>query len=1044
MPVHRPRSLRRPLCVSLSRFGSSLAVCAAITLAGGSSAMAQERWQGNAPQGVPGDGFLWTNPANWLGDLLPSASADLEFGSGTPTTIILNGPQSANSISFTDGGFTLGAFGTQTLLTNLSGSLLVNPGQLATINASYAGTFGMYIDGGGTIFLNNPQPLFTGDITVDNGSTLMANLGGITPQVNGTASVQNVGRQDALPLGLTPGVRTVTLQNNGEFKLIGSGANPDGATKNLVLGSGGGVINTAAGYIQFNLDDGSQISGTGDLVKKGAGRLTLTSQDYLLSGNLVINAGIVDFGRLNAGGGGGTRFSSFSAESTFTINGGIVVPNSGTQGRIDNKITLNDTGAIGVQGTDHIYGNDAAGPVVGWTLNGGTILLRDAFNVQQARLPRIRTLMSGSGIVDVVGATGNAANSRLVLERGDLAHDFSGTFVVKDLANVESNPRNGIDGTARSGKAFGNATIDLRGFGALLDVRDAANNTSNILLNSGASDYSTNHIVVSGVEPGGRQTVSISNGGATGAGTGNVMPFASLTIGSQRLVLTAANSYGIRFNNVILKGSPTLEVNNNTILGGNQTVLSETATGKALTKQRNGELFLIDALGLSTLNIEQGAVRLIGENGRIVPGTLSNTGVVNINGASNSVTGGLLHLDNNGSVAGTLAAANGDRLDNNVSVRMFSNALLRLTGPATGAVTEIAGSTISVLGGHAGFDVVKTGTSADLVVLQLGASGLSISGNGTVNLTGTNLGATGGNSSRIIMPGQAESAILPTNFHSGNEWARYNTSVDTNVLLGVQPFTSYTVNSAETGWQSGQQIKLNGATGVTLTAARTIDTLNLQFSAANQSVNTNGNTLLIEDGGILVATNTAGIIGASGGLGGITAGTTAAATPLHIINNAQLDLKVAPKDNGAGGAVTMVKSGTGTLRLTHDLLGVGTAAAGIGKLNAATWSAANTGGWVIQDGTLDVHRGQFLGPAGTTITLAGGTLQLNEPMPVGSDFQQVPGWGQNIVVTGNSNLVNDNNGESNDANASNNTFYKLGSLTIDGSHVLGLGGFQSL
>ena len=252
-------STPRPLSFSLARLSSAIAVASALTLA----AQGQVNWEGTSG-GTPGDGFLWSNPLNWSLDTLPTAFDNAIFADplATPGTILLNGNQAVNALEFTVSNYTLGAYGTSDMLTTF-GVVTATPGTFTTINAAYGGSSGLFLSGGGTLFLNHPAPQFGGDITVDGlGTTLVHRQEGPSNQYNAIGAAQEFGRNDQLTLGLQRTVRNVFLSNGGEYRLIGAGNNPDANSKNIILGSGGGTLNLAAGYLLQQLDDVGQITAT--------------------------------------------------------------------------------------------------------------------------------------------------------------------------------------------------------------------------------------------------------------------------------------------------------------------------------------------------------------------------------------------------------------------------------------------------------------------------------------------------------------------------------------------------------------------------------------------------------------------------------------------------------------------------------------------------------------------------------------------------------------------------------------------------------------
>ena len=1053
----------RPLSFSLARLSSAAAVAAAL-LAAGQSAKAQSFWYGSAPNGIPGDGFLWTNPNNWTFDTVPITSDALVFGdpAATPGTIILNGNQTADSLTFTD-NFTLGAYGTSNVLTNTSGNITVTAGDFATINASYGGGNGINLSGGGTLFLNHPAPTFAGNIIVDGaGTTLLHRQEGPTVQYNGIGGAQEFGRFDQVTLGYTTATRTITLQNGGEYKIINTGNNSEGNYKNIVIGSGGGTLNLAAGYIVQNLDDVGQIGFTTEaFTKAGKGRLIITglmADANPLGGIVNVNGGMLSLDRLQGAGAAGTRFAGIAAAgTTLNINsGGTLMINSGTQGRLDvPTVNLNDGGILAIQGNNHIIGLDAGTTTLN-TSGTATLLTRDLFGPQTARFMFVRNTLTGAGTLNLIGNTASGATPRLVIERGS-ASTFSGTFRLVENTSLEANPR--FNPTVNVGKVIADGDIEFAGWNGTLDVRDSNSAAASVF------DYTTNEISVTTTQNGALNAISPGRGDGP-TGTGHLFNFGTLTMGDHRLVIAGNNGYQTGFaDTASIQGNAVILMNSDAgfAVFSNAAAISENAAGRSLTLLKTGvgstaarDVIVGGNISLSNLQVATGTLQLRGANGAIGTAFGGAAPTITVNGSGlpgngNTLpTQGLLNLDSNtGHIVGATtvfaAANNNDRIVDSATLNMRGNSILRLTSQNNGQTTETIGTT-NVFG-HATFDVVKTGTATAPVALTL--STLNMGTNATANFTGTSLGTAGVNTSRIVIPAQL-AGFMGAQFHQANEWAKYDTTADNGFAIGVTPFVAadYAINTAETTWASGQHLKQNGATGVTLTANRNAATLNLQFSAANQSINTNGNTLSLEAGGILTSTNTAGITGAAG-VGRLTAGTTAPAS-LFVHNNATLEIFVPITDNlgadllpggGDDSPVTFVKSGTGILVLSHHSRTVGQALV-TNPFTAATWSSTNTGGWVINDGMLNVHRGQFLGSAPTTVTLNGGQLEINEPVSVANDATIIPGWGHNIVVNGNAMVGNDDNGEATDTSTGDRSMVKLGSLTINNGSLLGLGAFS--
>ncbi len=1036
-----------------------------------------------ASGGTPGDGQSWLGALNWSLDTLPLTTDDVIFGSGITGPIQLEANQTVNRLTFNTNA-SLGARGDGNVLTNTTGIVSVGAGAVATINSQISGTAGLSLSGGGTLYLSNLLNSFTGNVTVDGvGSTLLT-LGFGQPAA--------INRSDLFPLGQN--ARNVTMTNGGTFKVAGNSFNPDSTTKNFVLGAGGGGINIAAGFQHFTLDDASQISATtgSSLTKTGNGALQITSQDYNLdlTGGVFVNGGLLRLSRVQ-GNVGNSRVSAFTAATPITINsGGRLVVETGTQGILDNNLTLNPGGVLAINGNEHNIGTRSGAASV-LTLNGGTILVRDGFNPQSSgRLPRMDAQMVGSGTIDLIGGTANAGNSRLVFQRSDVNSTFSGTFVIHGITALELNTRDNALSVpaavnAFSGNGIGNnAQIELRGFDATADLRDAGGailDASNLIssFNVNTNLPHLNNVSITGTEPGGVQRMVVttgsplSNGAASGTtagfvqnsniagSTGNVIQMGNLLIGSNRLYVTNGNSYGLRFGGTttlsssgLTPVSPIIDLNAGSgIFEINGDIIMNVA-GDSLTRQgRNGIVQFSGAIAVDNLTLRANETRLFGANGFIASPLTINSGMNN-NSASNSSSGAVLNLNNNfGNIGNSVTAAtNGNRLNDSSPITMLGDGTIRLTTQNATTVEETTGDI--TITGRATFDIVKNGVLGTPAVLTLGSTAPIFNANSAVNFTGTSLGSTGADSTRIVIPGAATSGFMGANVTAGNEWARYDAAAAGGATIGVVGWVNADygagLNAVEAAWVSGLNVKLNGATGQTLSGARSIGSLNLQFSAANQSIATAGNLLSVELGGIIVASQTAGITGVNTVGTGLTAGFAATQSPLYITNANQLDINAIVQDNTFGGQVTLVKNGGGLLRLTNQNFGVGAGAGAIGAVIAATHTNTFTGGLVINQGRVEAFRPEYLN--GNVITIQGGAFDINQPVAAGTfnalgmatsngGNNSIVNWGNNMIFNSSGGLLSDDNGEGNDASVGGNVTFRLGTLTTNGTPYIGFGSF---
>lgn len=1065
-----PSSLH-PLAVSLSRFRSAKAIGTAMAMAVPFGAQAASVAWESTTGATPGDGFLWTNRLNWTGDILPTEFDDLTFGLGTPGTIALNGNQTANSITFNQ-NFSLGAYGTNETLTlgsgTANGNLVVTSGTFATINTALKGDTGLTISGGGDVYLTSFGSSFAGDINVIGaGTTLVHRQEGPTVQYNGVGGAQEFGRFDQLSLGNSTTVRNIILSDGGEYKIINAGNNSEGNYKNIIIGGGGGTLNLAPGYLVQNLDDVGQIGATAEtFTKAGKGRLIITGATALSAGNPLQGTVNINGGMLSLDSVVGTpsRFLGIADIGTTVNvnNGGTLFLNSGTQSQFDiPSLNLNDGSILGINGANHVIGFLAAQSGTTTTVSGtATMAVRDLFGTQTARFIFMRTALAGSGTLNLLGNTAAGGTPRLVLERGSDS-TFSGTFRLNENMSLEANPR--FNPTANVGKVIADGDIQFNGWNGTLDLRDSNATTS-------VFDYTNNEVTFTSTQAGGINTI-LTVRGDTAAGSGSMFNLGTLTMGNHRLVM-ATNTVGYQTgfaDTAVIKGDASILMSGSataatfsTLVFSNAAALSEDAAGRSLTLIKSGssnalasDVISGGAISISNLNLVTGTLLLRGPNGAITTGFGGAAPTITVNGSGIPANGntlptqGVLHLDNNSNLAvgatTVIAGANhsaNDRIADSATLNLRGNSILRMTSANNAQSTETIGTT-NVFG-HGTFDLVRTGSPTAPVALTINT--LTLGPSATANFTGAGLGTAGANSSRVVIASQAAGFMSPA-FHQANEWAKYDTTVDNGFAIGVTPFVAsdYTIGTAETTWAAGQQIKQTAA-AITLTGNRTADRFNFQ-PTANSTLNLGGFVLTTAQGGIISSGSTQGFkygaTGApiSGGTGGITAGTTAAASNLFVQSNGTIELHLPIVDNAAGGAVTFVKSGTGTVVLSHQDRNVA-AAQGTTVFTTPTWASTNTGGWVINDGMLNVHRGQYLGATPTTITLNGGQLEINEPVSVANDASILPGWGHHIVVNGNALVGFDDNGEANDASTGDRTLVKLGSLTVNNGSLLGLATFS--
>jgi autotransporter-associated beta strand protein len=225
-----------------------------------------------------GDGTSWTDPNNW--DTLPpntSPGDDLTFAGGTVGTIQLQGNELANSTTF-NAGFTLDSPLSTDSLTISTGTVSVGSSVSSTVNAIIAGSNGFNFAGpgtltisgsnsytggtninGGTLIAAGPSSLATVSISVGAGANLMlaanTTLGGVITQ-NGNLTVENNVTATVANASDTFNQNSGTLAVNGTLAVGGASFRYSGGTIN-------GTVNLGNGS-RLYLDAGAGNSGSFD------------------------------------------------------------------------------------------------------------------------------------------------------------------------------------------------------------------------------------------------------------------------------------------------------------------------------------------------------------------------------------------------------------------------------------------------------------------------------------------------------------------------------------------------------------------------------------------------------------------------------------------------------------------------------------------------------------------------------------------------------------------------------------------------------------
>jgi T5SS/PEP-CTERM-associated repeat protein/autotransporter-associated beta strand protein len=665
------------------------------------SNLATVRTRGSITVGQQGNGTLNINS----GGLLTSADGTLGAMAGSTGIANISG---ANSLWSSAGQLTVGGSG--------SGTLTVSNGAVVSANSirigDATGSSGVLnIGAGGAAGVVN-----TATITGGLGSTSAVNFNHTDPgyvfatQMGGNLSVNLSGPGTTILTGTNTYTGLTTI-NSGATLQIGSG----GTSGSIV----GDIVDN--GILAFNRSDdftfGGSISGTGSLVKMGAGILTLTGT-VTYSGTTTVLGGQLVIG---TGGTTGTWNGDLSINSQLTFNRsdnlvyGFVLSGSGSvlklgTGTLIYTGTNTYTGGTTINvGSLQIGNGGTAGSLLGDITNNANLAFDRSDNVSFGGvISGTGTLTTiGGGMVTLTGA--NTFTGGTVIDAGTLqvgAGGITGSL----LGNVTDNGAlvfNRSDNTSLAGAITGTGAVTKLGAGTLTLT---GNNTY-----SGATNISG--------------TLQVSNGGRI-EGTSGITISRSAT-DSGTLYVTGAGSRVTTSGNIVVgaAGSGTMTVDNgasvtaaNIALGGPAATLN-IGTGGA-SGSLNPAMTVFGAAGAAVnLNYTDTSYTLASSLSNQLSLNVNSTGTTILTG-TNTFTGGVF-LN-----SGTLRVSSDSNLGGNGNILTFNGGTLQLGASITNVtrpmVLNTAGGTIDTGSFNLSDSGFITGTGA-----------LTKLGSGTLNLTGT-------------------------------------------------------------------------------------------------------------------------------------------------------------------------------------------------------------------------------------------------------------------------------------------------------------------
>jgi|GEM_PF-2136044 len=540
------------------------------------------------------------------------------------------------------------------------------------------------------------------DTSANKSVTLSGTIAPLSVTVNNSAGDYTFSGTGNIVNGVLTkqGTGKLTIANDNTFggtTTVGAGT--------LQIGTGGttGSIGQASiansGVVNFNRSDAvlysGVISGTGSLVKDGAGTLTLNSQNTF-SGGVTVNAGVLDL----AGGGG-----------TNGVVRGVVTVNPGATLRL----STGDAVGFGTGGVQ-ITTLNLNGSTLFVNTTGNQTFSQTAINLTGATFTSIPgsnfdLFNNGTSINTFASATTSTiSTTSFNLRQNDTAFNIADGAAATDLlvtANIGNGSagnhnliKNGPGTMVLSGSSGFTGAITLNA--GVLSVTSVANGgtasalgaasnvASSILLNGGTLAYTggngtTDHLftlaaAVNTIDSSGTGTLTFSNTGA----------IAITATGPQTLVLTgsnagtAANVAG-EFGTASTLASTLADGTGLTSLtktGNGTWRLTGTNTYSGTTSVNGGQLAIGNsgALGNSTVDVASGAQLAFVAHGLTIVNNITLHGLSTVNGNSGALIGDNLSAAGSNTILGTLTLA----ATSNVSTS-WSDKALNLMGQVTGA-----------------------------------------------------------------------------------------------------------------------------------------------------------------------------------------------------------------------------------------------------------------------------------------------------------------------------------------------------------------------
>lgn len=656
--------------------------------------------------------------------VINGAGSLTQQGSGT---LILTGDNTytgtttinLNSILQLGNGGTTGSIASSSAVTD-NGTLAVNRSGSVTLQNTISGTGNLTQQTAGTLILTGNNT-YSGTTTIASGGTLQVGNNG-TSGTLGTGAVDNSGtlsvyRTDAVTLAaavsgtgklLQKGAGTTTLTGNNAYT---GTTTIDAGT--LQIGNGGTMGAIAAtsaiankGTLIVNRSDaytlGSDIGGTGKVVKLAAGTLTLSGANTF-TGDLDVQAGSVLAGSATAFGKGTLNLA---ANTTASLNGHDIdlerLAGSGTVNLGSNALTLKYNG-----------NTDYAGTMTGRTGSKFIKKGNGVFTTDSNLGAETVTIADGTVQLGTSGTSGGtsaktiANDGTLILDRSDdnaLAANISGTgdLVKQGTGKLTLSGNSTYDGNttvkkgvlsvsaaANLGSDSGQLTLD----GGTLQATSTFTLNQDIQLGTGNGIIETKDagttLTLSNAVAGNSSLARAATGSLTKTGDGTLLLLndvvADTTISEGTVQVGNGGTAGTIDGNIQIASGATLEFNHS-----NREIDTDALSGTGLLR--------VDSPGAYVLKGNSGNFTgTVAANGTLVVDNTLGASAVSV-----SSTG---DLSGNGSIAGDVTIADGGHLKGSQGQTLSIGGNLTL---GANSVTDVG------LGSGTGNELFKVGKDLTL------------------------------------------------------------------------------------------------------------------------------------------------------------------------------------------------------------------------------------------------------------------------------------------------------------------------------------------